>query len=337
MRLALSFLIEYIYQLYKIHLSKPNITAMVDPDLIQQYYSQLSNQDLINFTKKEGNKLTDEAINYLYDEFVRRGMDISLLEETADTREEIREAAQIDNSGWNYALSEKRNGKTDAEILQELTAKEIGEQEAVSIINRLPNFSYENERFEDLIETTSQGDTLGGILVLLLVLGLGAYLLYLRIASRSFLLIIAGIAIIILGIYLLRKLDKEYKGKEYWVDLIKLHPEKIVWIKPIITKHTVGYIFTLYRDHKFELLTAGEESIILNINTDSERLVFFNGIRQYLPHAHIGYTREVDALFSANPEAFITILQERQLYTPLDSFDLHDVAESNSEVYKDRL
>lgn len=310
---------------------------MIDPDLIQQYYSQLSNQDLINFTKKEGNKLTDEAINYLYDEFVRRGLDISILEQMVDTREEIREAAQVDNSGWNYALSAKKFGKTDEEILQDLTAKEIGEEDAISIINRLPNYDYENEPFENLIEATSQGNALGAILGILLLFGLGAYFLYLGIVARFFLPIIFGIGVVAMGIYFLRKQDKEYKGKEYWVDLIKLHPEKIVWIKPIITKHTVGYVFTLYRDHKFQLLTTDEENITLNINTDFDRRIFFNGIRQYLPHAHIGYTHEVNALFSANPEAFITVLQERQLYTPLDTFDLHDVSASNSAVYKDRL
>jgi hypothetical protein len=308
---------------------------MIDPDLIQQYYSQLSNEDLINFTKNEGNRLTDEAINYLFDEYVRRGMDISILEQMVDRKEEVKEAAQIDNTGWNYALNAKKFGKTDAEILQDLTAKEMGEQEAASIISRLPNMAYENEHFEDLIESTSQGATLSGILGILILLGFGAYLLYLGIASRFFLSIITGLALVTLGIILLRKQDKEYKGKDYWVKILKEHPEKIVWIKPIITKHTVGYVFTLYRDHKFQLLTTSEEGIILNINTEISRQVFFNGIREYLPHAHIGYTREVDALFSADPENFITILQERQLYRPLDTFDLQ-IEENNAQILKHR-
>src|ERR1044072_6782005 len=101
---------------------------MIDPDLIQQYYSQLSNEDLINFTKNEGNRLTDEAINYLFDEYVRRGLDTSVLELMVDRKEEIKEAAQIDNTSWNYALTAKKFGKTDAEIYQDLTAKEIGEE-----------------------------------------------------------------------------------------------------------------------------------------------------------------------------------------------------------------
>lgn len=308
---------------------------MIDPDLIQQYYSQLSNEDLINFTKNEGNRLTDEAINYLFDEYVRRGLDTSILEQMVDRKEEIKEAAQIDNTSWNYALNAKKFGKTDEEILQDLTAKEIGEQEAASIISRLPNMAYENEHFEDLIETTTQGATLGGILGILVLFSFGAYLLYLGIEYRFFLPIIAGIAIAILGIILLRNQDKEYKGKDYWVNLLKEHPEKIVWIKPIITKHTIGYVFTLYRDHKFQLLTTSKEGIILNINTETERQIFFNGIREYLPHAHIGYTLEIDALFSANPENFITILQERQLYRPLDTFDL-EIAENNARVLRHR-
>jgi hypothetical protein len=310
-------------------------TAMIDPDLIQQYYSQLSNEDLINFTKNEGYRLTDEAVNYLYDEYVRRGLDMSILEQMADRKEEIKEAAQIDNTSWNYALNAKKFGKTDEEILQDLTTKEISEKEAASIISRLPNMAYENEHFEDLIESTTQGGTLGAILGVLMLFGFGAYLLYLGIASGFFLSIIAGIAIVILGIILLRNLDKEYKGKDYWVNILKLHPEKIVWIKPIITKHTIGYVFTLYRDHKFQLLTTSEEVITLNIDTETERQIFFNGIRQFLPHAHIGYTPEVDALFSANPENFITILQERQIYRPLDTFDL-EIKENNARVYKHR-
>jgi hypothetical protein len=308
---------------------------MIDPDLIQQYYSQLSNEDLINFTKNEGNRLTDEAINYLFDEFVRRGLDMSILEKMVERKEEIKEAAQIDNTSWNYALNAKKFGKTDEEILQDLTAKDIGEQEAASIISRLPNLDYENEHFEDLIETTSQGATLGGILGILILFGFGAYLLYLGISYRSFIPFIAGLAIVITGIVLLRKTDKEYKGKDYWVKILKEHPEKIVWIMPIVTKHTVGFVFTLYRDHKFQLLTTSEEGITLNINTETERQIFFNGIRQYLPHAHIGYTPEVDALFSANPENFITILQERQIYRPLDSFDM-EIEESDAYVLRDR-
>jgi hypothetical protein len=306
---------------------------MIDPDLIQHYYSQLNNEDLINFTKKEGYKLADEAINYLFDEYVRRGLDTSILEQLADRKEEIKEAVQIDNTSWNYALTAKKFGKTEAEIFQELTAKEIGDQEAASIISRLPNMDYENEHFEDLIESTTQGATLAGILGVLMLFGLGAYLLYMGVTYKSFLPIIPGIGIVTLGIILLRNQDKEYKGKDYWVKLLKEHPEKIVWIKPIITKHTIGYVFTLYRDHKFQLLTTSGEQIILNIDTDIERLVFFNGIRQYLPHAHIGYTPEVDALFSANPDNFITILQERQIYRPLDAFDL-EIKENNARVYR---
>lgn len=306
---------------------------MIDPDLIQQYYSQLSNEDLINFTKNEGNRLTDEAINYLFDEYARRGLDMSILEQLVDRKEEIKEAAQIDNTSWNYALNAKKFGKTDAEIFQDLTAKEIGEQEAASIISRLPNMGYENEHFEDLIESTSQGATLRTILSILILFGFGAYLLYLGIAYISFIPFVAGLAIAILGVILLIKQDKEYKGKDYWVKLLKEHPEKIVWIKPIITKHTVGFVFTLYRDHKFQLLTTDEEGIMLNINTETERQIFFNGILEYLPHAHIGYTPEIDALFSASPENFITTLQERQLYRPLDSFDLR-IEENNARVIR---
>src|SRR5689334_15928891 len=123
----------YIYAVIKSTCKKLNKKAMIDPDLIQQYYSQLSNEDLINFTKNEGNRLTDEAINFLFDEFVRRGLDLSPLEKMVATKEEIKEAARTDNTSWHYALNAKKFGKTNEEILQELTAKNISEYDARSI------------------------------------------------------------------------------------------------------------------------------------------------------------------------------------------------------------
>lgn len=89
-------------------------------------------------------------------------------------------------------------------------------------------------------------------------------------------------------------------------------------------------------DHKFQLLTTTGEQVTINIDTDYERQVFFNGIQQYLPHAHIGYTPEVDALFSANPDEFIILLQQRQLYRPLDSFNV-EVEEHDAVVFRDQI
>jgi sensor histidine kinase YesM len=293
--------------------------SVIDPELIQRYYSQLASQELIDLTKNEGNKLTDEAIDYLLDEFVNRGMDTTILQQMVETREQIRKDAHMDTSNWSYALEAKKLGKTDAEIIQELTARQISEREAALIIKRLPNFNYENEQFENMISKKSQSTALGAVFGILILFALGAYFLYLGIVSKFFLPLIFGVAVVIFGIWLLRKNDKEFKGGEFWIDLLKSQPENFIWIKPIVTKHTVGFVLTLWRDQKFQLCTINNEQLLLTIDTEEERLIFFEGIQQLLPHAHIGFTYEIDALYSSNPETFIATLQEWQLYTPFDA------------------
>lgn len=293
--------------------------SVIDPELIQRYYSQLSNQELIDLTKNEGNKLTGEAIDYLFDEFANRGMDTTILQHMVEKKEQIKAAAQMDTSNWNYALNARKSGKTDEEIITELTAKQISEKEAALIIKRLPNFSYESEQFEDLIGKKSQSAALGTIFGILILFALGAYFLYLGVVSKILLPFIFGAGVVIFGIYFLRKNDREFKGSDFWVELLKTHPENFVYIKPIVTKHTVGFVLTLWREQKFQLCTINKEKILMTIDTEEERKIFFEGIQQLLPHAHIGFSYEIDALYAANPHTFIATLQERQMYTPFDA------------------
>ena len=170
-----------------------------------------------------------------------------------------------------------------------------------------------------MIAKKSQSTALGAVFGVLILFALGAYFLYMGIVYKFFLPLVFGAGVVILGIYFLRKNDKEFKGGDFWVDLIKSQPEKFVWIKPIVTKHTVGFVLTLWKEQKFQLCTINNEKILMTIDTDQERTIFFEGIQQLLPHAHIGFTNEIDALYSSNPETFIATLQERQLYTPFDA------------------
>lgn len=101
--------------------------------------------------------------------------------------------------------------------------------------------------------------------------------------------------------------------------MIKTRPENIVWIKPIIVKHTVGYVVTIFKESQFQLLTKDDLKVTITVDLDSERHLLFEGIRHRLPHIHIGYSAEADALYTSSPENFINALQKRGLYTPLDA------------------
>jgi len=52
-----------------------------------------------------------------------------------------------------------------------------------------------------------------------------------------------------------------------------------------------------------------------------ERQIFFEGVKHLLPHAHIGYTHEIETCYYKDPENFIKVLLREQLYKPVDTFE----------------
>jgi hypothetical protein len=194
--------------------------------------------------------------------------------------------------------------------------------EASLIVKRLPNIQYSNEAFDKLIFNKCQNATSVSVLATIAIFCLAAFLLYSGITAKFPLFIGMGLVGVVTGIYCIKYFSGELRGGQYWIDLIKTHPEKIVWIKPIVTKHTVGYIITLYKERKFQLLTKGGLKITMKCDTEEERQLFFEGIKNYLPHAHIGYSPDIAALYSSGSAKFIGSLQSRRLYTPIDVFNI---------------
>ena len=297
--------------------------TMIDPDLIQQYYSQLSNQELIDLTRNEGARLTGDAIDFLFDEFVKRDLDPALLQQIVEMKDRNRSIAEIGISYWNYAINAKRIGKSDVEIRNDLIARQVGQAEAALIVKRLPDFEYSNEEFDHLITTKCENTSVGGIFKALFFFGVGSYLLYTGIAGFFYLLpILLGLAAIIYSVYIWRRYDSDFKGGDYWAELINTKPEDVVWIKPIVTKRKDGNVPGLFRENKFHLFTQDGLRMGTTLANDEERQVFFEGVKHLLPHAHIGYTSEIDALYFSNSENFITKLEERKWYTPIDTFEV---------------
>ena len=103
--------------------------------------------------------------------------------------------------------------------------------------------------------------------------------------------------------------------------MIKNNPENIVWIKPITAKHTVGLIVTLYKEQKFQILTADGLAVTLKCDKPNEAQVFLNGVRDHMPLAHLGYTDHIKRLYKEGPSTFIEALKEDKLYTPITMFN----------------
>jgi hypothetical protein len=293
---------------------------MYDLELIQVYYSQMSDEQLKAFAKTDARKISGEALDILYEEFAKRGFNISQLDEVIEVKNQDKAAAEMTIANWDLAFSEKKSGVADTEILEGLRARGMNNKDASLLVQRLPDTQHEHEAFYDLIYKKSQGTSLEGVVGVILI-GLGAYLIYIGVTTELPLGIVLGIGMVI-GSFFIMKNSGGRKGDNDWTRLIKTQPEHIVWIKPIITKHTVGYVITLFKEHKFQIHTKDERTILITIDNDNERLVFFEGVKHFLPHVHIGYSYEINNLYAASPENFIGTLQEKGLYTPIDRFNL---------------
>lgn len=109
----------------------------------------------------------------------------------------------------------------------------------------------------------------------------------------------------------------QLKSGDYWVDLLVNQPQKIIWVKPVNVRHTAYYVVTLFQESHFHLLSSDGASLDLKCDSDASRRVFFNGIRRYIPYAHIGYSPQVQYCYDNYRNQFIQALQQNNIYNPV--------------------
>jgi hypothetical protein len=179
-----------------------------------------------------------------------------------------------------------------------------------------------NEKFEKLVFKNCDAATAESTLALVVLFGLSAFLLYWGIKVPFFPILLMGVGVGVGGYYTYKKFQGEFKGAPFWVKMIKENPDNIVWIKPIVTKHTVGIVITLYKERKFQFLTADGLKITMKCDSDEDQKVFFEGVNQYLYNAHIGYSLDVDNIYRQDSVSFIRNLKKNGLYTPITSYKI---------------
>lgn len=123
-----------------------------------------------------------------------------------------------------------------------------------------------------------------------------------------------------IGYLIYKKLPGDFKGSDFWVDMIKNNPENIVWIKPITTKHTVGLVITLYKEQKFQMLTANGIFVTMKCDKENEAEIFLNGVKNHMPNAQLGFSHQIKNIYKQDPSQFIENLKQKGLYTPISSF-----------------
>jgi hypothetical protein len=301
---------------------------MIDINKVKQTYSQMYDKELQAFATDRMDMISPEIRDILYDEFIKRKLNTDIFENFYKHKleeEELSGSGQTNEfmyTFWVLALNDLRNGKSKEEIRKTLISKDLSEERIDELFKRIPQkLTSANQSFIQLLEKRIQNQTYDSIFGFLSLTGLGLFILYFGVKLFMFPLILLGILTISWSIYLLKNHYKgELKGPEFWLDILKNEPERIVWIKPIIEKTKVYYVFTLSSVRKFQLLTNDGLKATFSCDTDEEQGTFFNGVKAYLPHAQLGYSIEIETIYKESPKKFIEQVEKNRMYTPYDTF-----------------
>ncbi len=118
----------------------------------------------------------------------------------------------------------------------------------------------------------------------------------------------------------------QFLGPAFWTKLIEKRPEELVWIKPVTTKHKLWYVVTVSESYSVELLTSkGVKTEFAGTKQQLQNLL--EAVAVHAPHAHHGYSREVEKIYNKKKRRFAEVLKEEGLYNPL-------AAESNETLEK---
>tara|TARA_B100000809_G_C14940053_1_gene460058 strand:+ start:302 stop:841 length:540 start_codon:yes stop_codon:yes gene_type:complete len=175
-----------------------------------------------------------------------------------------------------------------------------------------------NELYEKLIRKGTGGAQTEASYAMLLFGGFILFFVYW--GFKIPFLFIPAVILGAIGYLIYKKFSGDFKGGGFWMDMIKNNPENIVWIKPITTKHTVGLILTLYKEQKFQILTADDISVTIKCDKSIDSQIFLNGIKIHMPHVQLGFSHQIKSIYKQNPKEFIENLKQQNLYTPISTF-----------------
>jgi hypothetical protein len=173
-----------------------------------------------------------------------------------------------------------------------------------------------NETYEKLMRKGASGAQSEALMGMALIGGIVMICLYY--STRSAFVLIPGAIFAAVGYFIYKKFIGDFKGPDFWVDMIKNNPENIVWIKPITTKHTVGLVLTLYKEQKFQLLTADGMAMTMKCDKPIDAQIFIQGLRDHMPNAHVGYTAQIQSAYKRSQSTFIETLKSLGVYTPIN-------------------
>jgi hypothetical protein len=172
-----------------------------DSQLIKEQYRRMNDQELLWFANNESQAITPGAFSLLVAEFERRGLDGSVIESAAVDRQ-IVEATKISEferttaemftqTIWAFALDQKRHGATNAELFEALLQKHISPEYAHMLIESI------EPQMEKALDSLKTQTIVGWVL---LVTGLGLFIITLEASLHSKMFFLFGSSMFIAGL-----------------------------------------------------------------------------------------------------------------------------------------
>ena len=119
---------------------------MVNIEIVKENYKRMTDDQLVRFARLESENLTLESFHALKDELSSRDIDLQIVEELEDIDVPER---RINNAVTNtfvttlleFAIDQKSAGANNAEIYRGLLEKKIAPEQALMLIQMLPEIS----------------------------------------------------------------------------------------------------------------------------------------------------------------------------------------------------
>ncbi len=153
------------------------------------------------------------------------------------------------------------------------------------------------------------------------IIGLATIIVGIFLSEKS-ISIGGGVFLAVVGLLFFSKKDSILSDGYDWYDMITKRPEKVIWIKPIVTKHTLAYVITLDREYSWQLMSIDGWTLNINSTESSDDFVFLYGLQKHLKETHFGYSREIQDLYDDDRKNFVKNLKDKGIYLPYSQIDL---------------
>ncbi len=112
-----------------------------------------------------------------------------------------------------------------------------------------------------------------------------------------------------------------FKPLKFWIEVFEHHPEELIWVKPITTNHNALLVITFSKSYQYELFLKDGTHVKVDC-PESRKKTFYRMLIKHAPHAHLGYSKDVERVYKRHRDRFLARLNEKGLYRTVNDFNI---------------